>query len=172
MKIDLILAKVEDQAMIQNLARFYVYEMSRYCGLLLDWKTPSNGLYECDDLSRYWNEPNRYPFLILVDNEIAGFALINKIGSSEDVDWNMGEFFILAKFQSKGIGRRAATQVFDQFHGTWEVMQIPENKGAIDFWQKVVCDYTHHRFESCLKIIDEPKPHPMVVLKFCSHIKN
>lgn len=63
-KIKLIPALKEDKEIIQNLGRFYVYDMSRYCGFLKGWETPSNGLYECIDLSRYWDEPNRYPFLI------------------------------------------------------------------------------------------------------------
>ncbi len=77
--------------------------MSRYCGSLEGWVTPSNGLYECFDLSRYWDGPDRHPFLIHVDDELAGFVLVNKIGGKPEIDWNMGEFFIVSKFQKKGV---------------------------------------------------------------------
>ena len=72
--------------------------------------------------------------LIKADGELAGFALINKVGSTPDVDWNIGEFFIVSKFQGKGIGSYVAEQIFNQFPGIWETSQIPENKAALDFW--------------------------------------
>ena len=97
--------------------------------------------------------------------------LINKIGSTPDVDWNIGEFFVVSKFQGKGVGRYAAEKIFNQFPGIWETTQIPENKAAIDFWEKVVTNYSHGQFEKTLKNIPEPKPHPMIVLKFVSQGK-
>jgi chloramphenicol 3-O phosphotransferase len=166
MKITLCPAAKKDKKIIQNLGRFYVYEMSRYCGFLPNWETPSNGLFACIDLSSYCEEPDRHAFLIKVDDELAGFVLINKVGSTPDVDWNVGEFFVISKFQGKGVGRYAANQVFDQFPGTWETTQIPQNKAAIDFWTKVVNEYSHGKYEKSHKIIPKPKPHPMNVLKF------
>lgn len=167
-EISLCEASEKDKDTIQNLGRFYVYEMSRYCGFLPTWETPSNGLFECIDLSSYCEKPDRHAFLIKVDDELAGFVLINKIGSTPDVDWNIGEFFVVSKFQGKGVGRYVAEQIFNQFSGTWETTQIPENKAAIDFWEKVVANYSHGQFEKTLKTIPEPKPHPMIVLKFAS----
>lgn len=167
-EIKLVPALKKDKAIVQNLGRFYVYDMSRYCGFLKGWETPSNGLYECIDLSRYWDEPNRYPFLIKIHDELAGFVLVNKVGSIPEVDWNMGEFFLVSKFQGKGIGREIAEMVFDQFPGTWEVMQIPENAGAVAFWEKVIDRYAKSCFQKELKTIPEPKPHPMIIIRFNS----
>ena len=165
-KVTLYKATKEDKSTIQNLGRFYVYEMSRYCGFLPTWETPSNGLFECIDLSSYCEKADHYAFFIKVDDELAGFVLINKIGSTPDVDWNMGEFFIVSKFQGMGIGRYVAEHIFNQFPGIWETSQIPENTAAIDFWDKVITRYSDGQFEKALKIIPEPKPHPMIVLKF------
>ena len=169
MHITLCKASKEDQDTIQNLGRFYVYEMSRYCGFLPDWEIPANGLFECRNLSSYCKEPDRHAFLIKVDGELAGFVLINKIGTTPEVDWNIGEFFVVSKFQGRGVGRQAAEQIFNQFPGTWETTQIPENKAAIDFWAKVVTQYTNGQFEKTYKIIPKPEPHPMIVLKFSTH---
>lgn len=168
MQITLCKATEQDKDTIQNLGRFYVYEMSRYCGFLPDWETPLNGLFECRDLSSYCEEPERHAFLIKVDGELAGFVLINKIGSTLDVDWNIGEFFVISKFQGKGVGRHVAEQIFNQFPGTWETTQMPENKAAIDFWERIVTHYTNGQFEKALKTIAKPEPHPMIVLKFMS----
>lgn len=166
--ISLSKASEKDKDTIQNLGRFYVYEMSRYCGFLSGWEIPENGLFECIDLSSYCEKPDRHAFLIRANGELAGFVLINKAGSTPDVDWNIGEFFVVSKFQGKGIGRHVAEQVFNQFLGTWETSQIPENKAALDFWEKIVNDYANGQYEKSLKTIAEPKPHPMVVLKFAS----
>lgn len=168
LKIKLVKATKEDKETIQNLGRFYVYDMYRYCGCLPGWNIPPNGLLECIDLSSYCEQPDRHAFLIKVDDELAGFVLINKVGSTSDVDWNVGEFFIASKFQGKGVGRYVAEQIFNQFPGIWETTQIPENKAAIDFWEKVVHRYSKGKFERSRKIIPEPKPHPMIVLKFSS----
>lgn len=146
----------------------YVYELQRYCGFLPGWETPPNGLFECIDLSSYCEKPDRHAFLIKVDGQLAGFVLINKVGSTPDVDWNMGEFFIISKFQGKGIGSKVAEQIFNQFPGVWETSQIPENQAAIDFWNKVITQYSKGQFEKPLKIVPEPKPHPMIILKFTS----
>ena len=170
-KIALCKATKEDKETIQNLGRFYVYEMSRYCGFLPTWETPPNGLFECRDLSSYCDKPDRYAYLIKVDDELAGFVLINKIGSTSDVDWNMGEFFVIAKFQGRGVGRYVAEQIFNQFPGIWETRQIPENRAAIDFWEKVVTQYSQGQYEKSRKTILEPTPHPMIILKFMSRRK-
>lgn len=169
-KHEVVLMKAErkDQETIQNLGRFYVYEMSRHCGHLEGWEVPFNGLFECSDLSSYFEKPDRYPFLIKVDGELAGFVLINKVGSTPDVDWNVGEFFVVSKFQGKGVGKAVAKQLFSQFPGLWESAQIPENRAARDFWERVVSQYTNGQYEKSLKTIDYPTPHPMVVLKFSS----
>lgn len=153
METKILIARPEDQPIVENLARFYVYDMYRHCGFIEDafWKVPENGLFECVDLSSYWNEPGRHPFIIRVDEELAGFALVNKVGSSSDVDWNMGEFFVVSKFQGRGVGRRAAKMIFDRFPGVWEVRQIPQNQPAVDFWEKVVSEYTNGDYERSQK---------------------
>ncbi|HXF90771.1 MAG TPA: hypothetical protein VNJ29_02445 [Candidatus Nitrosotenuis sp.] len=45
--IQLIHATLDDYPTIQNMARFYVYDLSRECGFISeDWSLPSDGLYE------------------------------------------------------------------------------------------------------------------------------
>ena len=161
-------AKLSDYPTIQNMARFYVYDMSRYCGHLPGWECPADGLFENFDLKSYFTEAHNHAFFIKVGDEIAGFALINKMGSSADVDWNMGEFFVLAKFQASGIGRNIAEEVFDRFSGIWEVATIPENTGALRFWKKMVGQYSKGVFTEEQKTIQYPEPHQMVVLRFNS----
>ncbi len=168
-KASLIEATIADYPTMQNMARFYVYDMSRYCGQLPGWECPKNGLYECVDLKNYITAPDNHAFLIKVGSELLGFALINKIGSTPDVDWHMGEFFVLAKFQGSGVGKKIAIEIFDRFSGIWEVSAIPENQAALSFWSKVIKFYTQSQFTESSKVVEHPKPHPMRILRFTSH---
>lgn len=80
----------------------------------------------------------------------------------------MGEFFIVGKFQGKGIGKQAAFKIFNMFPGQWEVMQMPPNVPAIKFWKKIIADYSNNQFIETTIIINEPEPHTSNVLRFYS----
>ncbi len=67
------------------------------------------------------------------------------------LDFNMAQFFILPKFKNKGIGRFVARQCFEKFEGLWEVMVIPENKGAYQFWKNSIDQFTKGKFEESQK---------------------
>jgi predicted acetyltransferase len=164
----LVKATIADYPTIQNMARFYVYDMSRYCGRVpsaLDWSCPPDGLYECFDLRPYFEDADHHAFFIQVGSEKAGFALIYK-GSTPDVDWNMGEFFVLAKFQGTGIGESAVNQLFELFPGVWERSAMPENTASIGFIRKTLMRYTGGNFIERRKISQKPAPHEMVVFRF------
>ncbi len=135
MKFELLPGAPRDMAVVQNLGRFYVYDLAAFAG----WRCPPDGLYECRDLSSYWG-PDGLPFVIRVDGDLAGFALVDRrVGPA--VDFAMGEFFVLRQFRRQGVGRQAAHAVFDRLPGSWEVSQILENHPAIAFWRQVIGRY-------------------------------
>lgn len=145
-------ATKEDYKVVQNMFQYYVYDMAGYIGRQLGWKLEEDGLYELiPSLILYWQEEGRYPFLIRVKEELAGFVLINKQGSTPDVDWNIGEFFIMKPFQRLGLGQMIAELCFDTFKGNWQVMVIPGNIGAYQFWQKTIAHYTQGNFTESLQ---------------------
>lgn len=133
------LITLDDHITLQNMARFYVYDMSRTCGLADDtWAIPSNGLYESFDFKDYIVDPSRQAYFVKVKSELAGFVLINKVTWDNESDWNMGEFFILARFQGQGIGQDIVKDIFTTHPGKWEITVIPENRPAYHFWLKVI----------------------------------
>lgn len=158
----------EDYPIVQNMARFYAYDMSRVCGRHSGWEFPANGLYEAHDYRSYFVEKNRYSFLVFKDKELAGFALINKIGVHPSVDWNIGEFYIVAKFQGQGLGKQVACRLFSDFKGIWNVMAMPDNRPAFLFWQNVITDFSHSNFTQSRENILDPIPHYMDVFEFHS----
>ena len=145
-KIQLIPASLKDHPVIQNMGRFYVYDMGEYMGSEKEWQIPEDGLYECIDFKKYWKTDDAFPFLIRYENELAGFVIVDKKGSDSAIDFNMAQFFILRKFKNKGFGRSVAYQCFDKFRGTWEVMVIPGNEGAYRFWRSIIKNYTDTNF--------------------------
>jgi predicted acetyltransferase len=124
---------------VQNLARFYVYDMSEHCG----FSCPESGLFGCRDDSFWTCERNRF-FLVRAGREIAGFAVVESPARTADHD--MAEFFVLRKFRRRGVGTEVARRLFGMLPGKWSVMQLPENKPAIAFWRRVIADYTSGAF--------------------------
>ena len=150
-QVKLIPASLAEHSIIQNMGRFYVYDMSERMGEEEGWRIPGDGLYECIDFKKYWEDKNSFPFLVRYKNEITGFVIVDKKGSTAEIDFNMAQFFILRKFKNKGVGKHVAQMCFDKFRGTWEVMIIPENTGAYEFWKKAITDYTNNNFEEYVR---------------------
>lgn len=161
----LVAATISDYRVIQNMARFYVYDLSRECGFISkEWALPADGLYESFDLKSYFEEQDKKAFLIKVDDELAGFVLLDKDTILPHTKWNMGEFFILAKFQGKGIGRQVAYQIWNKYPDIWEVRVIPENSRGLSFWRKAILNFTDNNYLEELKDIDYDPDQPKRVI--------
>ncbi|HIJ73240.1 MAG TPA: GNAT family N-acetyltransferase [Candidatus Hydrogenedentes bacterium] len=146
---------------ILNLIDYYIYDMSKSAG----WECNAEGRFAgCDDSREYWQthhpetQPSArwpegrrgHPFIVRSPSGVAGFALIREMGDDPDVDYDMAEFFIVGKYQRRGIGRHVACAIFDMFRGRWSVRQLVANIPAKEFWKAVVSDYTKGHFtESC-----------------------
>ena len=164
-------ATIKDYATIQNMARFYVYDMSEYCGHMEGWEIPEDGLYECLDFKSYFKDKNAYPFLIKKNKELVGFVIINNKGSDETTQFNMAQFFILRKFKKMGIGSHIAKICFNKFQGIWEVMVLPENIGAYKFWCKVIGDYTNGNYTKYTKTVEHLENCAKNIFKFTTYKK-
>ena len=153
LKPSIIAATLADYPTIQNMAQFYVYDVSRACGFPI----LQNGLYESRDYKNYFEEPTKKALLIKCASEISGFILLNQIGINAKTNWKIDQFFILAKFQCKGIGRQVVNQIFDMHSGIYEVSVMPENQAALSFWRKVIGDYTNGIYSCETKVVPYDK---------------
>lgn len=197
MDIQILEATEEAFPVVQNLVRFYIYDMSESMG----WPCPEDGLYGgCDDLPEYWwtgstpeeletiNQklairipynihfdrwPTGYlghPFIVRVDGELAGFALIKQMNTNHAADYDVGEFFIVRKFRRKGIGKSVAHYLFDHFPGVWQVRQMMDHKLAQAFWRQVIADYSGKQYQESKQHIEEYSI-DMIVQQFTSQKK-
>ena len=147
-QVKLIPATLNDLPIIQNLARFYAYDISENYGDEPGWEMEDDGLYSIGiDFKKYFESKDCFPFLIRYKNELAGFAIVDKKGTNETIDFNMAQFFVLRLYKGKGIGKHIAHQCFNQFQGTWEVMVMPGNEGAYRFWRSIIANYSNNDFE-------------------------
>lgn len=170
-EIKLIPASIEDYPIIQRLWPFYVYDLSRECGFLEGWECPTDPDFTADDISSYFTAPKK-AFLIKIKNELAGFILIGKLETMSKVDFYLSEFYILGKFQSRGVGQEVAVKFFNQLKGRWAVGVLPENKKALKFWKKVISDISGGDYTEIFKTKDElrtpehPDPYAMNIFLF------
>ncbi|MBX3063733.1 MAG: GNAT family N-acetyltransferase [Anaerolineae bacterium] len=143
MSLQLIPADLEQhRELLRNLWDFYLYEYSRFTR----YRVSSEGRFPDPDVGyTFFRQPFRHSILLIVDQEIAGFAIVDVnidshfTGASNVI--YMAEFFVLAGFQGLGIGEQAATRLFDQFRGSWEVYEMRDNTNAQHFWRKVIGRY-------------------------------
>ena len=143
-------ATITDYNTVQNMARFYVYDRTGF----MRWECPENGMFECIDFKHYFVDNDKKAFLIKV------------------IDLNIGEFFILAKFQGKGVALKVIELIFKMYPGKWSVAVMPENIKALKFWRKAIILATGNKFteifktEKELKTSDNPDPYAMNIFTF------
>ncbi len=143
MDIQVTPVPVEDKLIIRHLFELYRYDFSEFDGRDVD----QHGLYGYGYLDHYWVEENRFPFLIRVNGNIAGFALVSCISANQGPENRMSEFFVVRKYRRQGVGERAAVTLFDRFPGRWVVSQLEANAAAQAFWRRVVAQYTAGRYD-------------------------
>lgn len=133
----LVPAVAADLPVMQNLGRFYVYEMARSCHEIEGYGCPPDGLWECMDLAPYFREPRFHPFMLRGGEEPAGFAVVRAMDGG---GWNMEQFFVTAPYQRGGTGRRMFRALLDRFPGKWRIEVLPQNAPALAFWRSVAAE--------------------------------
>ena len=155
MNIEIQAATISDKLIIRHLFQLYLYDFSVYDDADLD----EHGLYDYRRIDHYWTEDTRHPFLIRVDNQIAGLVLVRELDNIAEAkaDYSIAEFFIMRKYRKKGIGKHVAFELFDRFRGKWYVGQYVTNTPAHEFWRKIIAEYTDGQFSE-VENIDQDGP--------------
>jgi predicted acetyltransferase len=85
-------------------------------------------------LDAYWQDPERVPFLIESDNEVAGVCLIRRRNDG----WSIAEFSVIPSLRRAGVGRAAveelAVRARSERADYLEAKVHPDNRGALPFW--------------------------------------
>jgi predicted acetyltransferase len=154
----------EDRKWIRSVYRDYLDDLT----LLNTGIFPVLGEFghrEPDLLARWFADDRSHPLLILKSEparkleldykseqpeQPVGFALVvrptvmlqAKDSASTIPDYHMSEFFVLRPWRRLGIGRNAATLIFNRFAGQWEVTEYLRNANSVRFWRQVINAYT------------------------------
>ena len=135
-RVEIIPATREQEQIVANLLELYIHDFSEFHPLEL----APNGRFGYPNLSRYWSEPGRHPFLVRIDGKLAGLVFVNRgsrISGNEAVR-DMAEFFVIRGYRRLGIGTRLAHEIWKRFPGRWEIRVMQSNQAAIQFWQQAV----------------------------------
>jgi predicted acetyltransferase len=141
-------ATPDDGRTLSNLMQLYCYDFSE----LIDVQMSEEGIFATGSLDAYWTDDWRHPFLIRVESQLGGFALVHErsrlTGAAGTFD--MAEFFVLRKFRRRGVGGLAAFAAFDRFRGDWEVRERSTNPAATAFWRRAIGSYTRGNYKEVL----------------------
>jgi predicted acetyltransferase len=144
--IELIEAQLADKAVLRHLMELYGYDFSEFDGDDVN----EHGLFDYKRLDHYWTEPGRHPYLIRVDGNWAGFALVDEYShfpANTEPTRAIAEFFVMRKYRRRGLGTRMARELFIRFPGRWEIAEMRQNLDAQAFWRRVIGEFTGGRFE-------------------------
>jgi predicted acetyltransferase len=138
--IEVLPAALEQMPVIANLLELYAYDFSEF----LDLELADDGKFGYPNLSRYWREPDRHPFLIWADRRLAGFVLVQKGPelSANQAVWDIAEFFVVRGYRMRGIGTHVAHEVWRRFPGPWVVRVMQSNNPARQFWERAITAFT------------------------------
>lgn len=105
---------------------------------------------EQEIFANWFANDQSHPLVILKGAEPVGFALVGRqriaAAGESSIDYHMAEFFVRKPHRRIGIGRNAATLIFDRFAGDWEIVEYLRNPGAVTFWRRVLGGYTRGLF--------------------------
>jgi predicted acetyltransferase len=104
-----------------------------------------------DEIFANWfSNDQSHPLVILKERDPVGFALVTRpripSAGRKSANFRMSEFFVRKQHRRAGIGRDAATLIFDRFAGDWEIVEYLRHPGSVAFWRHVVAGYSAGRY--------------------------
>lgn len=140
MDIRIYLAPLEEKQVFLNLMQYYFYDFSEFVPAYVE----DSGVYEqYPHIEHYWEKgEDHFPYLIRVNERLAGFALVKQLRDTPYPTFSMVEFFIMKRFRLAGVGKMFAYTLFNRHRGQWEVFQLRANLPAQTFWNKIIAEYT------------------------------
>lgn len=145
MQVELKTVASDEKEILRNLLEKYDYEFSQWDKRDVN----SLGLYGYPYLDYYWTEDNRWAYFIVVDDKLAGFAMVIDLPEVDDreTDFQMAEFFVMHKYRCLGVGKIAFTKILSIHKGRWQLKRHPLNIAAVHFWDKAIDEITAGQYE-------------------------
>ena len=86
---------------------------------------------------------SRETHLLLIERDgvPAGFAVVREHTATRRID----EFYVDSALRRLGVGREAARLLLERFAGEWEVVTLPRDISALQFWRAVLREHAPGR---------------------------
>ncbi|MDZ5472178.1 GNAT family N-acetyltransferase [Bacillus sp. 31A1R] len=139
--MELVAVQSEKKSVLANLLEYYVYEFSPYLHIDVN----EEGKYGFDKVEEYVESEQYSSYFIMVENQYAGFVIV-KIEKDGPFNYSIEQFFVLNRYNGKGIGKKAAIEIFNRYRGKWQITQTETNYHAQAFWRGVIKGYTKNEF--------------------------
>ena len=91
----------------------------------------------------YWEDKKRFPIYFIVDNQIAGLAMIREL---EDYTYDFAEFYTCPQYRKDGNAIWFATEITNLFEGQFVFSTRFTNPRAIKFWGKFAKMFNTNEF--------------------------
>jgi predicted acetyltransferase len=143
--VELVPVTPDDRLVLARLVQLYRYDFASIRGYELD----ERGLIPYRYFDRYFDEPHREACFIRFDGRLAGFTMTSAVVPGVR---SVSEFFVVRHHRRKGVGRRAAIEMFERHPGRWMLQFDTANDEAAAFWPPVVAALAAGAVES------RPKP--------------
>jgi len=138
--LEIELIKEKCKATLERMLQLYLHDISLYFPIEFDDKT---GVYKYDDLDKYFTNEANYAYFIRYEGNIVGFVLVD-VADKQNI---IQEMFVLNNYKSKGIGKDAVINIFNQYRGNWIIRSLPNSSKAENFWNKTIKEYTNNNFK-------------------------
>nr|WP_314527581.1 GNAT family N-acetyltransferase [uncultured Pseudomonas sp.] len=132
--IELHVARRDDLDTIENLMQFYLYDFSEWLPL----KLAEHGFFSIQTQLDYWRKPATQPFLITVDNELAGFVTVDDQTHLSGAQFNLGYLFVSRRFRGQGVAKFVVAALLSRNPGQWQIFHIDANQPARQFWAGLI----------------------------------
>lgn len=122
----------EEKDIMKRMFSKYLVELSKFEANV---KFDENGVPVYKWFNNYWTDYGRYPFFLIIDNVIAGFAMI-RFHENEEYDYSIAEFYVLPDFRGNGNAIWFADSLLKLFNGKFKIETRLTNPAGMKFWTK------------------------------------
>lgn len=106
----------------------YLIELSEFDEDINEKGVPIYNWFDC-----YWVDKDRFPIYLIIDDKIAGLAMIRELGN---MHYNIAEFYVCPEFRKDGNAIWSAGEIVKLFDGQFDFATRFKNTRAIAFWGK------------------------------------
>ncbi|WP_394203699.1 GNAT family N-acetyltransferase [Shewanella waksmanii] len=84
-------------------------------------------------------EGNVTGYLLYIDGVPAALTAIE---TKSPAEYEICDFYVVPYFRQNQLGKQFITQLFKRLRGSWEIKQVAGADHAVNFWRRVVSEYT------------------------------